>query len=352
MRRITIPAYAKVNLRLHALGRRADSYHELRTIFQAISLHDTLEMELMRGGGIQLEIENSRFKIQDSKSKKDAEVQSSQRRAEELPVGRENLVWRAVEAFRRGFKIKSGVRVRLTKRIPIGAGLGGGSSDAAAALMGMMRLTGNSKFQIRDSKVKNQERRSGAEERGGEYPPFQTAKGWGTLVEIAASLGADVPFFLLGGRALGVGRGDEVYPLPDLPRAQTLLVVAPSGMAINTREAYGWLSAHLTKRRASPKISSFCALCWSPQEAPLENDFEAVVFRRHPRLAGIKRELLRRGALDAALAGSGSAVFGVYRHPAQARRTAQSFPNARTFVVETLSREKYRKALSLSDRGF
>lgn len=335
MRSISIPAYAKVNLRLHVLGRRADGYHELRTIFQTISLHDTLEMELTRGGKTTLEV----VMPSGPKAREGLGFHLSKNRSRSLagqgrlgmtasldtlvcPSGRENLVWRAVDAYRREFVIKSGVRVRLTKRIPIGAGLGGGSSDAAAALIGMVRLTARS-VRLKPDATKEH------------------------LLEIAAGLGADVPFFLLGGRALGVGRGDEIYPLPDLERTQTLLVVAPQGIAINTKEAYGWLAAHLTKPRIAPKISSFCALCWSPQGTSLENDFEAAVFRRHPRLAAIKRELLRQGAQEAALAGSGSAVFGVYRHPAQARRTAQSFPNDRTFVVETLSREKYRKAVGV-----
>ncbi len=289
MRSVRLPAFAKVNLCLHVLGKRPGGYHELLTIFQAISLHDTLELTLRSAPGIELETTDA-----------------------ELPTGRDNLVWRAMDALRRELRIRQGVRARLVKRIPMARGLGGGSSDAAAALEGMLRLTGK------------------------KLPATR-------LLELAASLGADVPFFLQGGRALGVGRGDEIYPLPDLPR-RTVLVVAPRDIAVSTRAAYRWLSPRLTKQRLVSKLWSFCTLCWSPQGAGAPNDFEAVVFRRHPRLARIKRELLKRGAAEAALAGSGSAVFGVFRSPAQARRAAKGFPKDQVFVCNTLSREEYRRA--------
>ena len=279
-------AFAKVNLCLHITGRRADGYHELRTIFQSISLHDTLELERSREAGVS-------FECSDPK----------------LPRGRENLVWRAIEAASAEVGFKDGVRVRLTKRIPVARGLGGGSSDAAAAMIALLRLSGA-------------------------RLPLARA------MEIAAELGADVPFFLVGGRALGVGRGDEVYPLPDAPK-RSMLVVSPHDIGVNTREAYSWLSSELTKREKAPNMWGFCALCWSRQEGCASNDFEAPVFGRHARLKSIKRALLERGATEAALAGSGSAVFGVFRSPAQARRAARSFPKDQVFPVETLPREEY-----------
>ena len=290
MASLRIPAFAKINLCLHVLGRRPDGYHELRTVFQTISLHDTLELELIRRPGVWLETDEPR-----------------------LPVGRENLVARALTALRSELKLRSGVQAHLEKRIPIARGLGGGSSDAAAALLGLLHLT----------------RQRLSLER---------------LVEIAASLGADVPFFLFGGRALGVGRGDEIYPLPD-DRKRSVVVVSPRDIAVSTREAYARLDSRLTKGRAASRLWSFCALCWSAQETSLANDFEGTVFRRHPRLAKLKRGLLRRGAAEAALAGSGSAVFGIFRSPAQARRAAQGFPKDQVFIVETLAREEYRRAM-------
>jgi 4-diphosphocytidyl-2-C-methyl-D-erythritol kinase len=293
MQSIRVPAFAKVNLRLDVLARRADGYHELRTIFQSISLHDTLHFEFSRKRGIELEIAGDPILATGSR--------------------RENLVWRAAEALRRHVGLPRGVHITLKKRVPVGRGLGGGSSDAAAALAGLLRLM----------------RRRIPRER---------------LLEIAAGLGADVPFFLFGGRALGTSRGDEIYPLPD-GRRRTLLVVSPGDIAVSTRDAYGWLDRGLTKNSANSRLWSFCALCWSPQEDRLSNDFEKVVFRRHPRLAGIRRALLKAGAAEAALAGSGSAVFGIFRNPAQARRSARLFPEDQVFVCSTLSRRAYSRAL-------
>jgi 4-diphosphocytidyl-2-C-methyl-D-erythritol kinase len=170
------------------------------------------------------------------------------------------------------------------------------------------------------------------------------------LMEIAASLGADVPFFLLGGRALAVNRGDEIYPLPNAPR-RTILVISPHNIGVSTKDAYEWISAELTKTAKPPRMWGFCALCWSRQGAGLSNDFEGPVFRHHPRLGEIRDALLKRGAADAALAGSGSAVFGVFRNPAQARRTARAFPEDSVFVVETLSREDYGRSLGWRASG-
>lgn len=333
MRSVRVPAFAKINLCLRVLGRRPDGYHELRTIFQAISLHDTLELQLTRGRGIELVVDESALHADATlgaalpmvsgveprrpdklrgRSKQRPSDPTADRAPAFCPADARNLVWQALDALRRELKLKTGVRARLIKRIPVARGLGGGSSDAAAALLGLLKLTGR------------------------EVPLPR-------LVGIASRLGADVPFFLFGGRALGVSRGDEIYPLPDGPR-RTIVVVSPRDIAVNTREAFRWLSRTLTKSAVNPKLWRFCALCWSPQGDGLRNDFEAPVFQRHPRLRRLKRVLLRRGAAEAALAGSGSAVFGVFTNPAQARRAAQGFPGDLVFVTETLTREDYRRA--------
>jgi len=287
--RIRLPAFAKINLCLHVLGRFPDGYHELRTIFQAISLRDTLELSRTRGTGIQLETDDPA-----------------------LPAGPENLVYRAIETMGRELGFRGGIHARLEKRIPVARGLGGGSSDAAAALIGMVRLT-KKKLPL------------------------------ARLIEIAAGLGADVPFFLFGGRALGVNRGDEIYPLADTPK-RSIVVVSPRGIGVSTKEAYQWVSAELTNRAKAPNIFEFCALCWSGRGG-VSNDFEGPVFHHHPRLGEIRDALLERGAAEAALAGSGSAVFGVFRNPAQARRAARAFPEDSVFAVETLSRENYGRAM-------
>ena len=295
MREIRIPAFAKINLQLDILGKRSDGYHELRTIFQTIGLHDELILRTSRRPGISLTIHGN-------------ETLSRE------PL-RKNLVYKAVNALRRMLKVRSGVEIELYKTIPAGGGLGGGSSDAAAALLGYLRLTGKK---------------------------LPTAR----LMQIAASLGADVPVFLLGGRALGVNRGDEIYPLADIPK-QSILVVAPRDIHVSTPAAFRWVNAPaLTKSATTPKLWEFSALCWSAQGSGLSNDFERPVFRRHPRLAQIKRDLLRRGASEASLAGSGSAVFGVFPSPALARRAAVGFPSDQTFVCETISRDRYLRALT------
>jgi 4-diphosphocytidyl-2-C-methyl-D-erythritol kinase len=156
-----------------------------------------------------------------------------------------------------------------------------------------------------------------------------------------------VPFFLLGGRALGANKGDEIYPLADIPKLH-VLVVSPKDIHVPTPDAYRWLKANplrLTKSAVNSKLFEFCALCWSAQGSGLSNDFEGPVFRRHPRLDRIKRALLRRGAAEASLAGSGSAVFGVFPSPAMARRAAVGFPHDQTFVCETVSRERYFRSV-------
>jgi len=312
MNEVHIPAFAKINVRLDVLGRRPDGFHELRTIFQTISLHDDLILRRTRTSGIALHIEgNSALSGE--------------------PVEK-NLVYRAVDLLRRELRDRGGVEIVLRKKIPAGRGLGGGSSDAAAALLGYLRLCEKKLHASR-------------------------------LMELASSLGADVPFFLQGGRALGVSKGDEIYPLPDAPK-QYLLIVSPRNLHVPTPLAYKWLDAQSLYRAAhkadarkpltkSPKASTiwrFCALTWSAQGAgslsSFANDFEGPVFLRHPRLKQIKRVLLQNGAAEASLAGSGSAVFGVFPSPATARRAAVRFPHDQAFVCETISRRRYLRAVS------
>jgi len=294
MPEVRVPAFAKINLRLEILGKRSDGFHELRTIFQTVSLKDELRLNATRKPVIELRVSGD-----DSLSHEPIE---------------KNLVYRAVDALRRELTNLGGVSIELRKSIPAGRGLGGGSSDAAAALIGYLRL------------VKKQLPRE-------------------RLFAIAATLGADVPFFLEGGRALGIGKGDEIYPLPDVPKRH-VLIVSPKSIHVPTPDAYRWLNAsQLTNSAANPKLYGFCALAWSLQGGPLLNDFEEAVFQQHPRLAEIKRELLQNGASEALLAGSGSAVFAVFPSPAKARRAAVGFPHDQTFVCETISRDSYRRLI-------
>jgi 4-diphosphocytidyl-2-C-methyl-D-erythritol kinase len=320
MNEVRIPAFAKINVRLKVVGKRPDGFHELRTIFQSISLHDELILRRAPGQAISLRVRGNA-------------VLSAE------PIEK-NLVYRAAGLLRRELRLRDGVAMELQKNVPAGRGLGGGSSDAAAALLGYLRLTGRKLGQAR-------------------------------LFELAASLGADVPFFLQGGRALGVGKGDEIYPLPEVAR-QYLLVVSPEAIHVSTPDAYRWLAAGpiygdepkrrirgkagarkseagrlaLTKLGKTSNIWGFCALCWSAQGTSLSNDFEGPVFERYPRLKQIKRVLLQNGAAEASLAGSGSAVFGVFPSPVLARRAAVRFPHDQTFVCETVSRDRYVRAVT------
>jgi len=299
MREVRIPSFAKINLRLDILGKRADGYHELRTIFQTVSLHDELRLRASKSSEISLSI------------------QGNDELARE-PV-KKNLAYRAVDALRHELKVRRGVELELHKTIPSGGGLGGGSSNAAAALFGYLQLIGR------------------------KLP-------MAVLIELAASLGADVPIFLFGGRALGAGRGDEIYPLPDIKKL-ALLIVAPRDIRVPTPDAFRWLkapvrnAATLTKLAADPKLWKFCALSWSARGNGLSNDFEKPVFQRYDRLDQIKRVLLQKGAAEASLAGSGSAVFGVFPSPTMARRAAVGFPHDLTFVCETISRDRYLRAV-------
>jgi len=299
MREVRIPSFAKINLRLDILGKRADGYHELRTIFQTVSLHDELRVRASKSSEISLTISGNEELAREPEEK--------------------NLAYRAVEALRRELKIRRGVELELHKTIPSGGGLGGGSSNAAAAMFGYLQLIGR-------------------------------ALPMAVLLELAASLGADVPIFLFGGRALGAGRGDEIYPLPDIAKL-ALLIVAPRDIRVPTRDAFRWLkaplrnAATLTKLAADPKLWEFCALSWSAQGNGLSNDFEKPVFKRYNRLDQIKRVLLQKGAAEASLAGSGSAVFGVFPSPTMARRAAVGFPHDLTFVCETVSRDRYLRAV-------
>jgi len=304
MSEVRIPALAKINLRLEVIGKRSDGFHELRTIFQTISLQDELRLKSSRRPGMELKVMGN------------AALSNE-------PIEK-NLVYRAVHALQQELRISNGVTIELRKTIPAGRGLGGGSGDAAAALIGYLRLA--KKKLCREC-----------------------------LFELAAMLGADVPFFLEGGRALGIGKGDEIYPLPDIPRL-SLLVVSPESIHVPTPDAYCWLNSpqldalqanapQLTNFTGNPKLYRFCALAWSLQGSPLLNDFEEAVFQRHPRLAEIKRDLLQNGASEALLAGSGSAVIGVFPSPAKARRAVVGFPHDQTFVCETVSRDSYRRLM-------
>jgi 4-diphosphocytidyl-2-C-methyl-D-erythritol kinase len=287
-RQARVSAFAKINLALKVLNRRADGYHELRTVYQTVSLADTLEIEFTAGPHTRIEVQG----------------------APEIP---DNLIEHAARLTLEAMRITGQVRFGLTKRIPIGAGLGGGSSDSAAVLLALPVLAGK-------------------------HIPLEG------LMELAAQLGSDVSFFLLGGRAVALGRGTELYPIPEHGSPPALLV-APY-LHISTAEAYRALGRELTSGPPQSMISSFQSCIWQETEGlagPLgENDFESVIFDRHPRLKSLKRQLERLGAHPAMLSGSGSALFGIFDSRQALERARRSFKKEKVFPISFVSRARYR----------
>jgi len=298
--RVTVLAHAKINLDLRVLGARADGFHELRTVFQSIDLADELTCVARRGPIV------------------------IRTRAPGVPTDQRNLVWQAAAALWRaigGDGEPRDLAVTLKKRIPVQAGLGGGSSDAAAALRALSRLWG-------------------------------VALDASQLREVASELGADVPFSLCGGTALGLGRGDEIYPLMDLPRHWLVLVLPPFG--VSTAEAYGWYDEDRTAGYRTSVLPQSPGLPWPSRAAQLINDLEGPVSRRHPEITAIKTTLRASGAVGAAMSGSGSTVFGLFRRRAEA--FAALPPLARlgwkAIVTRTLGRDEYeRRSRSVQPRA-
>lgn len=300
---VTVPSFAKLNLDLRVLDKRADGYHELRTIFQTVSLKDTLSIDFDFAKRTQIDLSSS----------------------VDIP---DNLVVRSAKLVLNALKVRAWVRFVLDKRIPMGAGLGGGSSNAAAVLLALPALAGKHIS-----------------------PP--------DLFRLAESLGSDVPFFLHGGTALGLGRGTELYPLPDLP-AQAALIVA-SGIHVSTREAYAALGREaysvsgrdladpLTSSAESPILREFQTIAWTLDGSgldrlPLTNDFEKAVFKMHATLPALARKLRRLGARPVRLTGSGSALFAVFQSVEASQAVASEFPPGTAFPVRFVSRRQYRSA--------
>ena len=299
--RVTVPSLAKLNLDLRVLHKRPDSFHELRTIFQTINLQDSLAIEFDFAKRTQIDLSSS-IDIAD------------------------NLVVRSAKLVLEHLRVNARVRFALSKRIPMGAGLGGGSSNAAAVLLALPALAG---------------KRFPAEER----------------VRLAESLGSDVPFFLHGGTAVGLGRGTEVYPLPDQP-SRAALVIA-TGVHVSTAEAYRALARDAAGALTSPADSfilrEFQTIAWALDDFgldqfPLKNDFEKAVCQMHREVSAAVRKLRRLGAKPARMTGSGSAVYGIFPTAAEARAAASSFDPGTAFPVRFVSRRQYgnlwRRALA------
>jgi len=280
---MTVRSFAKINLGLEIVGKRPDGYHDIRTLFQTVSLSDEIDLEPEPDGEISLAGDEPSIAWDGT-----------------------NLVARAARLLREQTGVSTGVRIAVRKRIPAGRGLGGGSSNAAAALLALDRLWG-------------------------------LGLGAGGLAPLARRLGADVPFFLQGGLCLGEGIGDRLTPLPDLGPFACLFVVPP--YPIPTPSIYAGVDAALTSPGKVSKIERFLG---SGDFGLLENDLERVIYRAHPELKQWTSFFRERGALVSQVSGSGSAVYGLFPDTASAEAARRRLPDgtdARS--AATLPRESY-----------
>jgi 4-diphosphocytidyl-2-C-methyl-D-erythritol kinase len=292
---IQLPSYAKVNLGLEVLGLRDDGFHELRTLFQTIDLHDDLVLR-PRDEGVVVVCDHPL-----------------------VPTDGTNLAARAAEDLRRYAGVERGVEIEIRKRLPVGGGLGGGSSNAAAALLGLDRLWG-------------------------------LGLGPAGLHPLARRLGADVPFFLVGGTALGLARGDEIYPLRQQLEAH--LVVVDPGIHVSTARVFARVDAGLTPRENSNSIFYFVSreLEGSGAFRLLVNDLEAAALEEAPALrekgGQIRAVLAGAGAHLSALSGSGSCWFGLFESAGAAGRARRALASGgfRAHLARTLTFDQYRAA--------
>jgi 4-diphosphocytidyl-2-C-methyl-D-erythritol kinase len=318
---VKVRSFAKINLGLRIGAGRADGFHELRTIYQTIGLHDVITVQLKRGSGIEIHCSDPRVPKDDS-----------------------NTCYRIAQLALAALKIRGRVVVEIEKRLPMQGGLGGASGNAVSTMLAIEQAA---KKQL-----------PGAER-----------------LRIAAEVGSDLPLFLVGGTILGVGRGEEVYPLPDLPGIPCVVVTPDIG--VSTPKAFAdWDRAKstepkLTENDASDKIKEFGRVltAWlirlerfhsgvpasgrSRAETPLldlvrtgiENDFEKVVFPQYPELSKVKSALERAGAFYASLSGSGSAIYGLFENAKAARDAADTLNKSGIPAVATasLTRRQYWK---------
>ncbi len=334
---VTVRSFAKINLGLHIGGLRPDSFHELRTVYQTIALHDVIRVRVGRGDGIEILCEDPR-----------------------VPTDSTNTCWRIVERAMEALEVKGRVVIEIDKKLPVQGGLGGASGNAVTTLLAFERAA--------------KKTLSGTER-----------------LRMAAEVGSDLPLFLIGGTVLGIGRGEDVYPLPDLP-ATTCVLATPeigvstpkafadwdllqssAGVSPATQTGMGKGGSHHTKltpsapsdrmnefsRTVSAWLSGISGVPGSRSRGRaetllldlvrtgIENDFERVVFPQYPELREVKRVLEREGAFYASLSGSGSAIYGLFRSrtaaiKAAARLKASGVPAVAT---TTLTRRQYRQRI-------
>lgn len=270
---LRVTPYAKINLGLEILRKRADGYHDINTVFLPITLADELTIEVASNLSVE---------------------------CAEIPIPQEhNLVFKAARLLQKQCAISRGAKIQLHKKIPTGAGLGGGSSDAAATLRGLCTL-------------------------------WDISPGEDTLHAIAAQLGSDVPFFLLGTPAIGSGRGEILQPL-SIQLPYTLLIVYPN-IHISTAEAYS--DVHLSDEATDYHLLFSGDITSDILRTKIVNSFEESAFKRHPELLEIKNNLYTFGAVFSLMSGSGSSMVGFFETKEMATQAAEQFPDYQTFVCK------------------
>jgi len=331
---VTVRSYAKINLGLYIGPRRADGFHDLRTVYQTIALHDVLRLEVVRGAGIEIRSKDPR-----------------------VPRDATNTCYRMAERAMEALKARGKVIIEIEKRLPVRGGLGGASGNAVAALLAL--------------ELALKKRLPGAEK-----------------LRIAAEVGSDLPLFLIGGTALGVGRGEEVYPLPDFPSVPC--VIATPEIGVSTPKAFSDWDAlmaassaenpsqanKLTLSSTSDRINTFSrvisawlngsqlktgkavsgvpvrngrgraeTLLLDLVRTGIENDFEQVVFPQYPALRDVKNAIKKSGAYYASLSGSGSSLYGLFSTRAAAEKAAAklSTTGVPAVATSTLTRQQYWK---------
>ena len=279
MSEVYLKAYAKINIGLNIISRRQDGYHNIETVFQQIDLFDQIKVIGTGNSGIIVQSDNPN-----------------------LATNEDNICYRAVKLMQQLVGIDDGVSIQINKRIPVGAGLGGGSSDAAAVLDCLQQL-----WQLELSREQ--------------------------LLEIAQQIGADVAFFLYGGTAFASGIGEKLRPMT-LPFNFYGVLIYPN-IEISSTWVYRNYNFSLTKTKKSIKLSYIFSnrLPVSDFKNVLSNDLEEVVFQRYPTIYEIKQQLYRQGAFFASMSGSGSTVYGLFKNYTDAVEVMRSFPKPYQIIL-------------------
>jgi len=291
LNQIILKAFAKINIGLRVLRSRPDGYHDIETLLQNVSLYDRITLE--------------KGKI--------TEIRGT---SAQIPTDGANICWQAIELLQQETGRELNCRITIEKNVPVGAGLGGGSSDGAATLWGANRLWGLG-LPIAD------------------------------LERLALGLGSDVPFFLRGGSALAQGRG-EILSTVDLSIREPILIIYPN-FPVSTAWAYKNVSFDLTNSRQTVIFPKFLQrpITYGFWRQHLRNDFEQVVFSRYPSLAEAKQKFYRLGALYAGLSGSGSVLYGIFGDQSQAEKAADLCPREyRAFLTRVVNRGFQRLSVS------